>query len=86
MSSADFHEAAKKARDTRPPLKASAVAEALTTAASKILRLERERFNLPPAWPSLRSTFHALPDDARRLMLLKLLLEEAHRIDLERAT
>jgi len=55
------------------PAAAWAVATALDT--------EHPRFAGHACWAALRSAFHTLPDPVRREALVRLVLEEADRID-----
>jgi hypothetical protein len=83
------HRATAADRDTRPvvsrarilaavPAAAAAVAEVLATAG-------RPRFAGHEAWGRLRAAFHVLPDAVRREVIVRLVLEEAKRIDRDEA-
>ena len=78
------------ARDTRPIVRAGQVLSAIVAAAGTMRPLLAPpnmgpsvypRWSSPPAWASLRATFHVLPDVVRRECIARLLWEEADRIE-----
>jgi len=79
-------------RDTRPPVKAAQVLAAIPLAVEAMRSLLAPgnmgpsvypRWTSPPSWGPLRASFHVLPDAIRREAIVRLLLEEAERIEHE---
>jgi hypothetical protein len=74
--------------DTRPPVRASEAADALAAGADAAERVLASRRGI--RWPAdlraqaLRDAVHQLSDDARRLLLARLVVEEGQRLSHER--
>jgi hypothetical protein len=76
-------------RDTRPVVSRArilAAVPAAAAAATEALATDgRPRFAGHEAWGRLRRLFHVLPDPVRREVVVRLVLEEADRIEHEQA-
>jgi hypothetical protein len=72
------------AADLRPPIRPAAVADALERAAAAVAATEKERFSMPSEWAEMRRSFHTIGEAERRLVLLRLILDEGQRIATDR--
>jgi hypothetical protein len=66
--------------DQRVPIRASVVADAISRAGAAVAETAGERFVMPEAFTEMRRFFHSISDAGRRLVILKLLIEESARI------
>jgi len=76
-------------RDLRPVVSRKLIARAVPAAAAAAMEAlaadARPRFAGHEAWGRLRVQFHTLPDAVRREIVIRLVLEEAERLDHETA-